>query len=119
MFRWILSVCFLSPPTFYLSNQGGELFAHIRASSGGLPNDIVKFYAAEIVLALELRNLLVWFFLVFNVLCDRYLHSMKIAHRDLKPENLLLDKRGHIKLADFGFAKIVEDKTFTVCGTPE
>ena len=33
--------------------QGGELFAHIRASSGGLPNDVVRFYAAEIVLALE------------------------------------------------------------------
>lgn len=81
--------------------QGGELFAHIRASSGGLPESTVRFYAAEIVLALE------------------YLHSYKIVHRDLKPENLLLDKRGHIRVVDFGFSKIIEDKTFTVCGTPE
>lgn len=77
--------------------QGGELFAHIRASANGLSQDIVQFYGAEIVLALE------------------YLHSYKIVHRDLKPENLLLDKRGHIRVADFGFAKIIDDKTFTVC----
>ncbi len=68
--------------------QGGELFAHIRASANGLTPDVVKFYGAEIVLALE------------------YLHSFKIVHRDLKPENLLLDKRGHIRLVDFGFAKV-------------
>ncbi len=42
-----------------------------------------------------------------------YLHRHKIVHRDLKPENLLLDKRAHIKLVDFGFSKIVHDKTFT------
>jgi serine/threonine protein kinase len=68
--------------------QGGELFAHIRASASGLAPDVVRFYGAEIVLALE------------------YLHSFKIVHRDLKPENLLLDKRGHIRLVDFGFAKV-------------
>jgi serine/threonine protein kinase len=44
---------------------------------------------------------------------------MKIAYRDMKPENMLIDAAGHIKITDFGFAKVIEDKTFTLCGTPE
>jgi serine/threonine protein kinase len=48
-----------------------------------------------------------------------YLHSKNIIYRDLKPENILIDKTGHLKLTDFGFAKIVEGRTYTLCGTPE
>ena len=50
-----------------------------------------------------------------------YLHAQRppIAHRDLKLENLLFDDKGYLKLVDFGFAKIVEDRTWTFCGTPD
>lgn len=44
---------------------------------------------------------------------------MNIIYRDLKPENLLLDRHGHIKITDFGFAKDVPDITWTLCGTPD
>ena len=37
----------------------------------------------------------------------------------LQPENLLIDADGYLKLVDFGFAKVVADKTYTLCGTPE
>jgi len=79
---------------------GGELFSHLR-KAGRFSTDTARIYSAEVVLALE------------------YLHSRDILYRDLKPENLLLDKDGHIKIADFGFAKHVEDRTWTLCGTPE
>ena len=79
---------------------GGEMFTHLR-SAGRFPNDVAKFYHAELVLAFE------------------YLHSKDIIYRDLKPENLLLDSKGHVKITDFGFAKKVPERTFTLCGTPE
>lgn len=48
-----------------------------------------------------------------------YIHSNNIIFRDLKPENLLIDKNGYLKLIDFGFAKVVKSRTYTLCGTPE
>lgn len=80
--------------------EGGELFSLLRKSQR-FPNPVAKFYSAEVILALE------------------YLHSHNIIYRDLKPENILLDRNGHIKLTDFGFAKEVETVTWTLCGTPD
>ena len=38
----------------------------------------------------------------------------------LQPENLLLDKFGHLRMTDFGFAKVIGSKrTYTLCGTPD
>lgn len=80
--------------------EGGELFSLLRKSRR-FPSPVAKFYASEVVLALE------------------YLHNQDILYRDLKPENILLEKSGHIKLTDFGFSKEVPDVTWTLCGTPD
>ena len=53
------------------------------------------------------------------MLAFEYLHSKNVVYRDLKPENLLVDGLGYLKIADFGFAKIVPDVTWTLCGTPD
>lgn len=83
--------------------NGGELFFHLSRKRV-FSEERTRFYGAEIISALG------------------YLHSQSIIYRDLKLENLLLDKDGHIKIADFGLCK--EDITYgrttrTFCGTPE
>ena len=83
--------------------QGGELFGLIYnvSKKGYLSNDAAAFYGACLVEGLT------------------HLHSRHICHRDLKPENILINAAGYIVLVDFGFAKVVLDKTFTTCGSPE
>jgi len=82
---------------------GGQLFFHLR-KEGLFSEESVRFYAAELVLALE------------------YLHSHNIIHRDLKPENILISSTGHVALTDFGLAKEdvdEESRANTFCGTIE
>ncbi|EJK77442.1 hypothetical protein THAOC_00726 [Thalassiosira oceanica] len=82
--------------------QGGELFSVIHTETrDGIPNANSRFYAACILESLA------------------HLHYRHITYRDLKPENILIDALGYCVLVDLGFAKIVMDKTYTLCGTPE
>ena len=55
----------------------------------------------------------------FSFLFLRRARSTAPAIRFSQPENLLLDEFGYLKITDFGFAKRVEDRTWTLCGTPE
>lgn len=83
--------------------SGGELFFHLGRESK-FTEERVRFYAAEIILALE------------------HLHELGVVYRDLKPENVLLDSKGHVSLTDFGLSKegINDNKSaHSFCGTPE
>ena len=81
----------------------GRDLSFLIASKVRLPQKVVQFYSAEIILALK------------------YLHEQNILYRDLKPENVLLNHDGHIMLADFGLSKEnVQDQDLskTFCGSP-
>uniref|UniRef100_A0A4W5P552 Ribosomal protein S6 kinase n=1 Tax=Hucho hucho TaxID=62062 RepID=A0A4W5P552_9TELE len=83
--------------------RGGDLFTRL-SKEVMFTEDDVKFYLAELALALD------------------HLHGLGIIYRDLKPENILLDEEGHIKLTDFGLSKESidhENKAYSFCGTVE
>ena len=70
---------------------GGDLRYHFNEKKKFSENE-VKFFASCIILGVE------------------YIHENKIVHRDLKPDNLVLDKKGYLRITDFGVAKIIKDK---------
>ncbi|KRZ98196.1 cAMP-dependent protein kinase catalytic subunit [Trichinella sp. T8] len=81
--------------------QGGDLFTHLKKMNRFREN-VAKFFAIQIVLALE------------------YLHKLDIIYRNLKPKNILLDQHGYCKLADFGMSKQLNNqRTYTICRTWE
>jgi serine/threonine kinase 38 len=89
--EWIveLKFSFQDQKFLYLGMEylpGGDLMTLLMARDI-LPEEDAKFYAAEMVLAIE------------------SVHEMNCIHRDLKPDNVLIDKDGHIKLSDFGLSK--------------
>ena len=59
-----------------------------------------QFYIGQVIIALE------------------YFHNHNIIYRNLKPENILINKNGYIKITDFELVKKIEDRTYTLCGTP-
>uniref|UniRef100_A0A3B4H4F5 Ribosomal protein S6 kinase n=1 Tax=Pundamilia nyererei TaxID=303518 RepID=A0A3B4H4F5_9CICH len=84
--------------------SGGEMFTHLYQRDH-FPEEAVRIYIGEIILALE------------------HLHKLGIVYRDIKLENILLDSDGHVVLTDFGLSKefLEEDKgrTYSFCGTIE
>lgn len=65
-----------------------------------------------------LAHSLILFYVSSMVLILKHLHSRNIVHRDIKPENILVDSQGYLKLIDFDTAKIVNDRCYTIAGTP-
>ena len=94
--EWIvdLKFSFQDQNYLYLGMEflpGGDLMSLLMARDI-LPEQEAKFYAAEIVLAIE------------------SVHKLDCIHRDLKPDNVLIDADGHIKLSDFGLSKKLDLK---------
>uniref|UniRef100_A0A8C1U512 non-specific serine/threonine protein kinase n=1 Tax=Cyprinus carpio TaxID=7962 RepID=A0A8C1U512_CYPCA len=84
---------------------GGDLLTLLSKFEDRLPEDMARFYLAEMVLAID------------------SVHKLHYVHRDIKPDNILLDVNGHIRLADFGSClKLTEDGTVqssVAVGTPD
>uniref|UniRef100_A0A8C6T1P9 non-specific serine/threonine protein kinase n=1 Tax=Neogobius melanostomus TaxID=47308 RepID=A0A8C6T1P9_9GOBI len=105
---WVVQLFFAFQDDRYLYMvmeymPGGDLVNLM--SNYDVPEKWARFYTAEVVLALD------------------GIHSMGFIHRDVKPDNMLLDKTGHLKLADFGTCmKMNKDgmvRCDTAVGTPD
>uniref|UniRef100_A0A8C6Y5I6 Serine/threonine-protein kinase MRCK alpha n=1 Tax=Naja naja TaxID=35670 RepID=A0A8C6Y5I6_NAJNA len=84
---------------------GGDLLTLLSKFEDRLPEEMARFYLAEMVVAID------------------SVHQLHYVHRDIKPDNILMDVNGHIRLADFGSClKLMEDGTVqssVAVGTPD
>uniref|UniRef100_A0A3Q3A6N0 Rho-associated protein kinase 2 n=1 Tax=Kryptolebias marmoratus TaxID=37003 RepID=A0A3Q3A6N0_KRYMA len=105
---WVVQLCCAFQDEHYLYMvmeymPGGDLVN--LTSTYDVPEKWAKFYAAEVVMALH------------------SIHSMGFIHRDVKPDNMLLDRHGHLKLADFGTCMKMDSTGMVHCdtavGTPD
>ncbi|CAH1102992.1 unnamed protein product [Psylliodes chrysocephalus] len=106
--EWIVQLHFAFQDTKHLYMvmdymPGGDIVNLM--SNYDIPETWAKFYTMEVVLALDV------------------IHSMGFVHRDVKPDNMLLDKYGHLKLADFGTCMRMDEgglvRSNNVVGTPD
>lgn len=89
---WIVSLKYSFQDEYFLYLvmdylPGGDLM-NLLMKKDILTEDEARFYTAEMILAVD------------------SVHQLNCIHRDLKPDNILIDKRGHIQLSDFGLSKI-------------
>ena len=75
--------------------EGGDVFNEVD-ELGGYPLDVVRFYTAQLLLALHYLH-----------------HTAHVLHRDVKPENMMLSASRTLKLGDFGTAKLMDDGAYT------
>lgn len=85
---------------FLMEYVPGMDFFDVIRQLGILSDQDARFYISCLLLTLE------------------YLQEKKVIYRDLKPENIIIDEDGYPKLIDFGTAKVVEGRTYTIIGTP-
>ena len=93
--EWIVNLKYSFQDEYYLYLvmdflPGGDLM-NLLMKKEILTEDEARFYTAEMILAVD------------------SVHKLNCIHRDLKPDNILIDKRGHIQLSDFGLSKLSDN----------
>lgn len=96
--------CYSKDPKhlYFLFEQPlGEEFTTFMTSKKEFNDDEAKFYISQLVLGID------------------FLHSKNILYRNLKPETILITMNGYIKLVDFTYARITQNKCYTIIGRPQ
>lgn len=107
--KWItnLHYAFQDETNLYLVLDyycGGDLLTLLSKFEDRLPEEMTKFYIAEMILAID------------------SVHNLRYVHRDIKPDNIVLDAQGHIRLADFGSCLRLQNgfvQSNVAVGTPD